>query len=238
MKSIYKIAIASLVAGFAVAAFAQEVDATSPQAEEVVVEEVAEETAADTSVADRVDCEEIKVKIAELSEIEEPDETTVAELTELKAQQRKSCMRRAGARAARSATRGRGAPIKNPTVAPTNVVADTVAVSETPADTEPKTCDVPDENGCCPGEKFVDMGELGFNCCPESGGDCFPPIKTEPTPEDVAKNIEAGLCADGSKPNKFGCCGEEVFKDLGNTVFACCPKGWERAEDCFPPIKK
>lgn len=41
------------------------------------------------------------------------------------------------------------------------------------------TCDggaLPDENGCCPGEIYTDMGEQGFNCCPETGGDCFPPI--------------------------------------------------------------
>ncbi len=34
----------------------------------------------------------------------------------------------------------------------------------------------PDENGCCTGEIYTDMGEQGFNCCPETGGDCFPPI--------------------------------------------------------------
>ena len=34
----------------------------------------------------------------------------------------------------------------------------------------------PDKNGCCAGEIYTDMGEQGFNCCPESGGDCFPPI--------------------------------------------------------------
>lgn len=238
MKSIYKIAIVSLVVGVTVAAFAQEVDATSTEVEEVATEEVTTEAV----VTDRVDCEEIKVKIAELSAIEEPDDETVAELTELKAQQRKSCMRHAGARSARSATRGRGAPIKNPEAVASPVVSETEVetdvVAEVSVAATPSVCDVPDENGCCPGEKYVDMGELGFNCCPESGGDCFPPIKTEPTPEEVTKNIEAGLCADGSKPNKFGCCGEEVFKDLGNTVFACCPKGWEKKEDCFPPIKK
>lgn len=36
---------------------------------------------------------------------------------------------------------------------------------------------LPDSNGCCAGEIFTDMGEQGFNCCPETGGDCFPPIK-------------------------------------------------------------
>ena len=34
----------------------------------------------------------------------------------------------------------------------------------------------PDANGCCPGEIYTDMGAQGFNCCPEAGGDCFPPI--------------------------------------------------------------
>ena len=34
----------------------------------------------------------------------------------------------------------------------------------------------PDVNGCCTGEVYTDMGEMGFNCCPESGGDCFPPL--------------------------------------------------------------
>lgn len=41
------------------------------------------------------------------------------------------------------------------------------------------TCDggaLPDEYGCCPGETYTDMGEQGFNCCPETGDDCFPPI--------------------------------------------------------------
>jgi len=53
--------------------------------------------------------------------------------------------------------------------------------------------------------------------------------------EQELANLDAGLCADGSQPNKFGCCGDEVFKDLGNTVFACCPK--EGSGDCFPPLK-
>lgn len=35
---------------------------------------------------------------------------------------------------------------------------------------------LPDTNGCCAGEVYTDMGEMGFNCCPEAGGDCFPPI--------------------------------------------------------------
>lgn len=50
------------------------------------------------------------------------------------------------------------------------------------ADAEPViTCPddgaLPDANGCCTGEIYTDMGDQGFNCCPETGGDCFPPIK-------------------------------------------------------------
>ena len=44
------------------------------------------------------------------------------------------------------------------------------------------TCEdgsAPDTNGCCVGETYTDMGEAGFNCCPDAGGDCFPPIIVE-----------------------------------------------------------
>ena len=34
----------------------------------------------------------------------------------------------------------------------------------------------PDQYGCCAGEVYTDMGEDGFNCCPTTGGDCFPPL--------------------------------------------------------------
>lgn len=39
-------------------------------------------------------------------------------------------------------------------------------------------CDgaAPDQYGCCPGETYTDMGDQGFNCCPDTGGDCFPPL--------------------------------------------------------------
>jgi hypothetical protein len=52
--------------------------------------------------------------------------------------------------------------------------------SNTPGIEETITCDdgsAPDANGCCVGETYTDMGEEGFNCCPDAGGDCFPPIK-------------------------------------------------------------
>ena len=51
--------------------------------------------------------------------------------------------------------------------------------------------------------------------------------------ETITKNVNAGLCEDGSKPNKFGCCGDEIFTDMGNLVFACCP---ESGGECHPPL--
>ncbi|MBQ5700196.1 MAG: hypothetical protein IIV74_02800 [Alphaproteobacteria bacterium] len=62
------------------------------------------------------------------------------------------------------------------------------------------------------------------------------PVQEEITPEQELANLDAGLCADGSAPNRFGCCGDEIFKDLGDTVFACCPRG-DVTGDCFPPLK-
>lgn len=58
--------------------------------------------------------------------------------------------------------------IINPWEKPNDVIAEEVL-----------TCDdgaAPDANGCCAGETYTDMGEAGFNCCPDAGGDCFPPI--------------------------------------------------------------
>lgn len=59
-----------------------------------------------------------------------------------------------------------------------------------------------------------------------------------PTPEEeaarIAELIAKGLCADGTKPNKYGCCTGEKFKDLGNLQFACCK---EDTDECFPPME-
>jgi type IV secretory pathway VirB10-like protein len=49
-----------------------------------------------------------------------------------------------------------------------------------PPDDAGLTCEdgtPPDADGCCTGETFTDMGDAGWNCCPDGGGDCFPPIQ-------------------------------------------------------------
>lgn len=65
--------------------------------------------------------------------------------------------------------------IKNPFKSNT-----TTTTAAPAASTSVVTCDGganPDVNGCCPGETYTDMGDQGFNCCPDIGGDCFPPIQ-------------------------------------------------------------
>ena len=65
--------------------------------------------------------------------------------------------------------------IKNPFKSNT-----TTTTAAPAASTSVVTCDGganPDINGCCPGETYTDMGDQGFNCCPDIGGDCFPPIQ-------------------------------------------------------------
>jgi len=75
------------------------------------------------------------------------------------------------------------------------------------------------------------------------------PSEPEKTPEEVAaqaaaaeaarqaqitENRAKGLCDDGEKPNQYGCCDGEVFKQVEHLNFACCP-----AEgDCHQPRKK
>ena len=59
--------------------------------------------------------------------------------------------------------------VKNPYETPKKAAEEEVAL--TCEDGNP-----PDANGCCAGETYTDMGDQGFNCCPDAGGDCFPPI--------------------------------------------------------------
>ncbi len=188
------------------------------------------------SVSDRKTCAEIQSQIDALGAMDAPDASQTAELANLRETYRRDCVKR-------STGRSRGGAVRTPVADTVDEDDDKVVVNN---DTETQTaapCDVPDEHGCCPGEVYTDMGPQGFNCCPSDGGMCFAPMAVEPTAPDkseeeiaaeIEKNIAAGLCADGSKPNKFGCCAGETFKDLGNTVFACCRDG---GDECFPPIK-
>lgn len=73
------------------------------------------------------------------------------------------------------------------------------------------------------------------------------PQEPELTPEEIAEieaayaqqaseNIARGLCPDGAKPNRFGCCAGEKFTEVSAMRYACCPK--EGDGECFEPLKK
>ena len=182
--------------------------ATDDATEDVVEEEVVEEEA-EASVVERVSCEDIKAQITELSAIEEPDEETQEELANLKATQRSKCMRSAGKR---RATVGRKALIA---ASEASTTTEEVLVDENVEKEQPK--------------QEAEKEEVVKEVVVEEQ------TVSELTPEQVQANLDAGLCADGAKPNRFGCCGDEIFKDMGNAVFACCPKS---GGDCLPPIGK
>ena len=58
--------------------------------------------------------------------------------------------------------------------------------------------------------------------------------ETEPlTPEQIQDLRANGLCPDETKPNKFGCCDGETFKDVGNMEFKCCPNDGGK---CLPLV--
>ena len=51
----------------------------------------------------------------------------------------------------------------------------------------------------------------------------------------IVENLSKGLCGDGAKPNRYGCCAGEVFKEVEPMVFGCCPK--DGGDRCLEPIK-
>ncbi len=182
-------------------------------------------------VVQRTDCAAVNAKITELSAIESPDDATTEQLTALQNQYRRDCTKRAAGRR----TSGRGVVVTASVVTDESEIE--VAPEQKIEEDKEYVCDVPDEHGCCPSETYTDKGEEGWVCCQSDGGVCFPPMAPEMTEEEkmalADANLEKGLCTDGSQPNKFGCCGDEVFKDLGDAVFACCNK----SGDCYPPLK-
>lgn len=185
-------------------------------------------------VADRVSCADTKARIDELAASDDLSDADAALLADLRATYRRDCSVRAGARATRTIAAKRA-----PDVAGTAISASS-SVNAVAAAPVADSCDNPDAHGCCPGEEFMDMGDQGLFCCTSDA--CFPPMAVkvaapEKTAEEIAAeenaNLAKGLCKDGKKPNKFGCCGDEKFKDMGNLVFACCP---DDGGDCYPPI--
>ncbi len=170
----------------------------------------------DVVVGARMTCADINAKISELSAVVEPDTDVIDELTKLKADYRRSCSRAARGRKSSAGVR---VVIEASDNTEPQQKTDEEVVEEA---SEEDLTQVPKEDVTQPEveveEVVVDAG----------------PTEDEILAMELA-NLDAGLCVDGTKPNKFGCCEGELFKDLGNAVFACCPK--EGDGECFPPIK-
>lgn len=178
-------------------------------------EEVAESETTGLVVVERMSCFDINTKISELSAKEELDDDMIIELEKLKSDYRRKCMKSAGGR--KTAAQGRSV-INNDPIEETEVVEE---VAEETTEVEQVTVKEPDAK---PKEQNKKENS--------SGG--VPATEEEIRMFEELVNLDMGLCADGTKPNKFGCCTDEIFKDLGNNVYACCPK---TGGDCYPPLK-
>lgn len=178
-------------------------------------EEVAESETTGLVVVERMSCFDINTKITELSAIEEPDDDTIIELEKLKSDYRRKCMKSAGGR--KTAAQGRSV-INNDPIEETEVVEE---VAEETTEVEQVTVKEPDAKPKEQNKKETSSGGM-------------PATEEEIRMFEELVNLDMGLCADGTKPNKFGCCTDEIFKDLGNNVYACCPK---TGGDCYPPLK-
>ena len=195
-----------------------------------VAEDVTEEIT--TNVSERVTCADIK---SELNSLEINDENQ-ARIDKLKSEYRRFCTPKAAKRRASDTSAIMYAKTAQAKAAPVVI------------DVEPEKVEVPDENAdaevttettavatvtdVAPDEKKSDTVTDTANAA-----DTPEPVDTR-TPEEIQlekelENLAAGLCADGTKPNKYGCCTDEIFKDLGDLVFACCPKD---GGDCYEPI--
>lgn len=202
-------------------------------------------------VAVRTDCATVRADIARLGAIEEPSADEEAELATLQSTYRRDCAPRANGRGATvRAARGVAAKSTQTTAtAAVTVAAPTDALGKYLA-AKKENCDMlnsamvelkKDAVANADMLKYMqtqydaDCNKVETESTVTDAGDAEPvaPTDTRTEAEIVADNLAAGLCADGTEPNKFGCCTDETFRDMGNAVFACCPK---QGGDCFPPM--
>ncbi len=200
-----------------------------------------------SNVVERMDCTEIQSRISELSAIENPTEESVNELTQLQNKYRSDCVKSASGRR----TIGRVSVLSAApkvsveakaavAIAPSVKIADATSVLNSFVEKQKSNCqsfkssiDSLKQNSSTASEDLEKLQKQYSEDCAKYDETVVAVEEVEVDPEKIAANIEAGLCADGSKPNRFGCCAGETFKDMGNLVFACCP---DDGGDCYPPI--
>jgi len=199
----------------------------------------ADDVAVVQKVAERKTCADIKTEIAMLAAIENPDEVTVENLRQLQTQQRSNCMPKSAGR--RTIMRNVPSGAQKNTDA---ITAKSDALSEYLANKK-SNCDklnteiekLATNADDAESDILASMrGVYDMDCTDKPAA--ISAAAAEQTYEEWAAefdaNLAAGLCGDGTKPNRYGCCTGETFKDMGNAEFACCPKSGGL---CFPPIK-
>lgn len=186
-----------------------------------------QDVVAKIEVKERLSCEQMSARISELGKSVKTDNSVAEELSNLKNEYRKKCVNSSAGR--RIASGGRMSSVA---VSAGKRVVRADAEDEESNKTNTEKQDTPVVAEGSAETDVVEIKEEVVVADNTASGDAVDEVAQ--TEKELA-NLAAGLCADGSAPNKFGCCAGEIFKDLGNTVFACCPKS---GGDCFPPIKQ
>ncbi len=193
-------------------------------------------------VAERTDCVAISAQIETLNAMTDKDDAATEELAQLQATYRRDCAPRATGRGAISRA-ARAIPVNTPVAADKVTVAAAATQTVNPLDkymaAKKENCDML-KSEIAKATADADMtkqmqAQYDADCV--DGGkpvDVNAPVDTRSAAEKVADNLAAGLCADGTKPNKYGCCTGETFRDMGDAIFACCP---DDGGDCMPPIE-
>lgn len=200
---------------------------------------IAPAVGADASVAARTDCSALSTRIGELAAIENPDDATATELAQLQAQYRSNCSRSAAGRPASGrvstmsvvASTPDVTPIATPTVTVItaySALTDYLTARRSLCDDLSADITTLKNSGASDDELKPLQNQYDADC---TDIDKSAVVIDEQT---AAENMAAGLCPDGSKPNKFGCCDGETFKDMGNLVFQCCPDDGDG--ECHDPI--
>lgn len=187
-------------------------------------------------VSDRADCDKIQSRISELAAIESPTEAQSAELTQLQAQYRSNCSKSATGRRTSASRVSTATAITTNQIAATEpviitakiVLDDYLAERESLCNSLSADINTLKTAGVSDDEIKPVQAQYDADC-----NDIDKSTIVEIDTETAAANVAAGLCTDGSKPNKFGCCEGETYKDMGNLVFACCP---DDGGECYPPI--
>ena len=176
--------------------------------EEVEVEEVEVVTETRT-VASRLSCDDVKQRVAELREDVKSHPELKTELETMLARQRTQCAPRANRR-----------PVHNYENVNPVMVIDAVPVEEVVAE------EVVEQVETKPTEPVKTPEEIAAEEA----------AKKAEQERIIAENLANGLCGDGTKPNRYGCCEGEKFKETSHLQFACCPK--EGDGECHEAIKK